>query len=185
MSLIYKVMNKIHYNTNDRMNNPKTKSLKSGLTLQKAQEKPHVQTEGQRGNCPEDRKKDYFYILKRNTHTLHSSMWMFLCVLIAAQPVNSLCKRSWGGCSPFPPSPSALGGHCAEDCLDPHWAETNIFSFLQTLNLHNDVKIQFLRSYFHMPLVQAVVDQFHWVDAWKREERAVREPRTAYRHSQS
>lgn len=61
----------------------------------------------------------------------------------------------------------------------------NIFSFLQTLNLHNNVKIQFLRSYFHMPLVQAVVDQLHWVDAWKREERTIREPRTAYSHSQS
>lgn len=30
------------------------------------------------------------------------------------------------------------------------------------------MKIQFLRSYFHMPLVQAVVDQLHWVDAWKK-----------------
>lgn len=62
---------------------------------------------------------------------------------------------------------------------------TNIFSVLQTLNLHNNVKIRFLRSYFHVPLVQAVVDQLHGVDAWRREERTVREPRAAHRHSQS
>lgn len=51
----------------------------------------------------------YFKKAKANELCVNIS-WLFL-----------LCMRSWGECSPFLPFLSELGGHCAEDCLDPPW----------------------------------------------------------------